>query len=98
GEVHGGGHEQELDDGRDECAECEGCGAAREGGDVDGPCRLEAFGVKQCPQGGVDDGLDEGVDDGGECGTNDYGDGQVDDVAAHDELFEAFKHDQNSLW
>src|SRR5699024_11774061 len=46
---------------------------------------------------GVDDWLNQRIsnrgDDGGESGTDDDTNCQIDDVAAHDEIFKALEHD-----
>ncbi len=46
---------------------------------------------------GVEDSLDEARDDRRECGADDDGDGEVDHVAAKDELLEALQHGYSLL-
>lgn len=90
------GHDEEVDDGRDETAVVEGGGAgflggfeggvgvAVEGDEEVGEIHLAG---EQC-QAGHDDVVDQRVDDGFEGGTDDDTDGHIQHVAAADKFLE----------
>ncbi len=85
-EVDDAGDDEEVDDGVDEVAVPDG--RLPDSEDEVGEVGLTDDGSnKRC-----DDVVDERFGDGGESGTDDNGDGQIDDVATKDEIAKAFDH------
>jgi hypothetical protein len=90
-EVDDAGDDEEVNDRREEVAVLDG--RLSDGEDEIGEVRLtDGGGNKRC-----DDVFDERFGDGGEGGTDDDGDGQIDDVATEDEVAKAFDH-SGSPW
>jgi hypothetical protein len=85
-EVDDTGDDEEVDDGCEEVAILDGRLS-------DGEDEIREVGLaydRSNKRG--DDVFDEGFGDGGEGGTDDDGDGQIDDVATKDEVAKAFDH------
>src|SRR5690625_3284665 len=85
-EVHSCSNDHERDDGINDGTDVED-GIV----DRDGYC-TEAGLTAEHGDEGVNDAADESVDHSGEGSAHNHRDGKVDDIAAHDELFEALNH------